>query len=180
MNEITARPQSPRHIKIATEKSTFNPICILSTQQCLHLKETCEYLYSLQTHLDSKRPYSSPIPRGLQPPLGTSDVNDMTGSPLGRKQKATALDEKIHLLTTISHPSRCLKDPDSRGVDEREISKEGLKQKDRVSSVPRERENKLKTQQKRIATLAILATYHGRTNKGLMIGKGPESYDPDC
>lgn len=129
----------PNHpaIKIPTEKSTFNPICILSTQQCLHLKNRHTNIYTLlQTHLDSKRPYSSPIPRGLQPPLGTSDVNDMTGRPLGRKQKATALDEKIHLLATISHPSRCLKAPDSRGVDEREISKEGLKQKDRVSSVP--------------------------------------------
>lgn len=68
----------------------------------------------------------------------------------------------------------------SRGVKGRQVSKEGLKQKDRVSSIPWERENKLKTQQKRTATLAILATYHGRTNKGLMIGKGPESCDPDC
>lgn len=58
-------------------------------------------------------------------------------------------------------------------------SKEGLKEKDRLSSIC-EKENKVETQQKRTATLAILATYHERTNKGLMVGKELKMCDPDC
>ena len=58
-------------------------------------------------------------------------------------------------------------------------SKEGLKKKDRLSSIC-EKENKVETQQKRIATLAILAVYHERANKGLMVGKELKMCDPDC
>lgn len=131
--------------------------------------------------LDSKAPGSNPLPQGLQPTIGESLTARLPPEAHSAKKTAGYCPWGkgplvCHHLPSKKQVSQSLRLQRDGWVS---TSKEGLKEKDRLSSIC-EKENKVKTQQKRTATLAILATYHERTNKGLMVGKKLKMCDPDC